>query len=872
MVDNPQLLMTDSALLKNSLSIDKVSRLAHSPAIQALDPELTTALKTVAREPNLLIATDYDGTIAPLADKPHKALPTHDSLVGLRALASLPQTDTAVISGRSLRDLAAISRLPNEVHLVGSHGSEFDVGYLEELPKKKKKALKKLIKAGKKLAKKRKGVFIEKKPHGIAIHYRNAPRENAELVARKTQEFADELNIYRTHGKKVIDLSVIKTSKGKALKSIRKSCSASAAVYFGDGIADEKAFKTLRGPDIGIKVGSGKSRAQYSVKDPEEVAIALSYLFESRRAWLFGEEAVPIERFTLIGNGNNSAILTPDAKVCWMTHPMPDSESLFAHLLGGEPAGYFGIESTNGTKVLGQRYIRDSMVAETRWAEFKVIDYFAPVSEGQTCLVRVIEGTSTVKVKYVPRPGYASAPFNLEVTGNKVSLNGVGEVIELYSNRGEFSINQEGNTSSAELEVDLSEDKLILILRLGHFGYEPEFAKEELVRNDFIGESHNWMNELEIPSFKTQIVKRSALLLRALCHKTTGGVLAAATTSLPEGIGGIRNWDYRYCWLRDGSMTVNALVNLGSTEEATRFLDWLARILEESNGAQWLKPLYPLDGKGTATEAVLDHLPGYAGSRPVRIGNAADHQVQLDVFGPIAQLIDNLTHVQGAVTDFQWGLLSQMVEAVQARWMEEDHGIWEARMMPRHHVYTKVMCWFTIDRALHVAKTFGRQFPDSWKKTADTIREEVLEKGWSEKSQSYTVAYDSDDADSAILHIGLTGLIDMEDERFKKTVAFIEKELRVGPTVFRYRYDDGLPGLEGGFHICTTWLIEALVGVGRIDDALELYGKLCALGGPTGNMPEEYDPAVEMHLGNTPQAYSHIGLIRCAQLLQQYRS
>src|SRR5699024_7957231 len=258
---------------------------------------------------------------------------------------------------------------------------------------------------------------------------------------------------------------------------------------------------------------------------------------------------------------------------------------------------------------------------------------------------------------------------------------------------------------------------------------------------------------------------------RALCHEPTGGVLAAPTTSLPEGIGGVRNWDYRYTWLRDGSMTVRALLALGSTGEAEGFLSWLSGILSRTVSPEFLHPLYAVDGSALTAEAVLELLPGYAGSRPVRVGNAAEHQVQLDVFGPVAELLRDISIARGGLADDEWELLVAMGRAVEARWHEEDHGIWEARRPPKHNVYTKVMCWVTLDRAIDVADRTGRDLPGAWRGLREQIAEEVIERGWSERVQSYTVAYDDDDLDAASLFVGLSGMLPADDLRVLATVA-----------------------------------------------------------------------------------------------------
>jgi trehalose 6-phosphate phosphatase len=526
------------------------------------------------------------------------------------------------------------------------------------------------------------------------------------------------------------------------------------------------------------------------------------------------------------------------------------------------------VEPVKASQVLGQRYVDSTMIVETRWADVTVTDYLEPAPEGITSLVRVLSGTGTVRIVFAPRPDYANAPFSMEARGSELHVVGTADPIILLAPGVGFTITSDGRHATATADVELRHGPVVLNLRCGDT--EPRRAEppEENSRRAAVAHhSRRWVQALQLPAVKPSLVRRSALVLRALVHEPTGAVLAAPTTSLPEGIGGTRNWDYRYCWLRDGSMTVNALVDLGSTAEAEGFLAWLGRIVANAPGPEWLHPLYSVTGAPLSTEAIIESLPGYAGSRPVRIGNAADHQVQLDVFGPIAELIDALSARQGTLDDAHWELMVQMASAVLARWHEADHGIWEARRAPRHHIYTKVMCWVALDRALRTAARHGREPLPEWEPTAATIREEVLREGWDESSESYTVAYDSPDLDAAVLHIGLSGLLDVADQRFLDTVTAVERELRVGPTVFRYRYDDGLPGLEGGFHICTTWLIEAYVAVGRIEEAWDLFDQLVNLFGPTGLLPEEYDPGTETHLGNHPQAYSHLGFIRCARLL-----
>lgn len=834
---------------------------------------------SVARTPRLLVASDYDGTMAPIVSDPAKAFPDAESVRALRALASLPSTASAVISGRALRDLAMLSRLPVEVQLVGSHGSEFDVGFVHEIDDDAKRLLREITHELLTIAAAGDGIAVETKPASVALHVRNASPEVADAaLARVRGDAATWDGVQVTEGKAVIELAVIVTDKGEALDILRHREGASATVFFGDDVTDEKAFRRLAGPDLGIKVGDGESLAEFRVESPEDVGTALAFLFEERRTWLHGDSATPIERLTMLASPRSVALLTPDASLSWLCHPEPDSAAMFAHLLGGVEAGHFTVAPQRAALPLSQRYVDGTMTVQTRWASLQVTDYLPhDVDAGRTDLTRVITGRAKAVVTFAPRPEFGQAQVKLEREENGLRVYGTNDPVVLRSAGVEWEIVNDGQQQTAHAVVDPSAGPVVLELRCGSSDLEPSATPEPDRRALSEAYWSEWAEGLDLPPLKPGLMKRSALTLRGLVHADSGSILAAATTSLPEEIGGVRNWDYRYCWLRDASLTASALVSLGSLTEAENFLDWVHRVLETLPGPERLHPLYTIYGGGLPPEAVLDSLPGYAGSRPVRVGNAANSQVQLDVFGPIVDLISHLAHArekQGtaqALTDADWDLVCAMVSAVQRRWSEPDNGIWEIRGNPRHHVYSKVMCWVTVDRALTLATRFDREAGHDWDALRTEISDEVKDRGWSDRARSYTAAYDGTDLDAATLHIGLSGLIDPSDPRFAATVIATEAELRSGSTVYRYHHDDGLPGGEGGFHLCAAWLVEAYLLTGQLADAEALFAQLVAAAGPTGLLAEEYDPVAERSLGNHPQAYSHLGLLRCAQLLSEAR-
>jgi GH15 family glucan-1,4-alpha-glucosidase len=529
------------------------------------------------------------------------------------------------------------------------------------------------------------------------------------------------------------------------------------------------------------------------------------------------------------------------------------------------------------------------MTVETRWSGLTITDWLDThpvngafdgpgrafnVSDNQgTALIRVLSGTARAKVEFAPRPEFGQLPIRLQPLGDGLLVLGSSEPIALYSPGVDWDIVADGGNEVARAVVDLAAmgGSAVLDLRLGTASVEAhpvDADKRQAVAEE---RSREWATSLRLPVRAREEVLRSALTLRGLCHEPTGAILAAATASLPEELGGVRNWDYRYCWLRDAAMTARVLVDLGSLEEADRLLAWTMRVIESTGGhPERLHPLYAVDGNELGAEAVIDTLPGYAGSRPVRVGNAANRQVQLDVFGPVADLIAAVADHRG-LTPNDVAVMAAMVEAVERRWHEPDHGLWEARLPPRHHVYSKVMCWLTVDRAIQLGEKHGMPIRPEWRELRDTIAENVLSHGWHDEVGAYTVAYGDRDLDASSLWIGLSGLLPDDDPRFLSTVLAIEAELRSGATVYRYLWDDGLPGKEGGFHVCTAWLIEAYLRTGRRTEAEELFDQLLDCAGPTGLLPEQYDPEAERGLGNHPQAYSHLGLIRCATLLDEAR-
>jgi trehalose-phosphatase len=838
----------------------------HEPT-ESLDPELRSALRDIARTPQLLVASDYDGTLAPIVADPSAARPLTEAIAGVRALALLPNTTVAVVSGRALRDLAALSRLPSEVHLVGSHGSEFDLDFVHAIDEPARHRLRAVTDECRALVDGIPGAEIEVKPASVAVHVRRVERSDAGAILDQVLAGPGRWDgIHVTQGKEVVELAVVETDKGGAVDRLRHQTGSTAVLFVGDDVTDEKAFARLRGGDVGVKVGEGVSIAGHRVTDPEQVVLLLAVLAEERRDWLMGAHATPIEDHALLSDGSNVALLSPAASVVWLCHPAPDSGAVFAALLGGPSAGTLDVHPASGREPLSQVYVRGTMTVRTRWAGLDVVDFLDrshrgdPTTGHETRLVRVVTGSGAFRIVFAPRPEFGQVPVRLVPSREGVRVEGPAEPMVLVAPDLDWQIHREGMHEVATATVTATSEPYVVELRCGTDDARAD-PRDGLSRRA-LTEEHwtSWVAGLGVPTWRTDAVVRSALTLKALCHEPTGAILAAATTSLPEGIGGVRNWDYRFCWIRDSALVASALLRLGSTAEAEALLDWLHRVMDRTAAPERLHPLYSLEGVPLAAEAVVDSLPGYAGSRPVRVGNAAQGQVQLDVFGPVADLIHELARVNGRVPADDLSLLEACVDAVAARWGEADHGIWEIRDRPRQHVHSKVMCWVAVDRALKVLEMIGRDRPE-WRRLRSDIEAEVLDRGWDDELSTFVCAYDRREADAAALHVVLSGLLPGDDPRVAGTIRSIESELRERSTVWRYRYDDGLPGEEGGMHVCTSWLIGAHARAGEREEAEELLRVMLLARGRTGLLPEQFDPQQERGLGNHPQAYSHLGVI-----------
>jgi len=835
--------------------------MGHVDQTRRRDDASNIPIRELATAPHLLVCCDYDGTLAPIVDDPSQARPLDEAVAALRALSLLPSTTVSVISGRALRDLAALSRLPSEIHLVGSHGWEVDQGLV--LDEQQRELLNLVIHECERLIAEVPGAHLETKPGSVAVHVRrcDAPVGKAliEDVVRGPGQFP---GVLIRHGKAVIELSVVHTQKADAVNMLRHRVGATTIVFIGDDITDETVFTTLTGPDVGIKVGEGETAAPWRVDSPNDVAQLLFDLAGQRERWLLGGHASPIEDYALLSNRHSVALLSPTGSIDWLCAPEPGSPAIFARLVGDDSSGHFSVQPAHGKRSLSQTYVPGTMTVRTRWAGLSVLDYMPLATADDHVPVRVIRtvrGEEPAHVTFAPRPEFGSVSTSFEIQRDGLLIVSGAEPIALYSPGVEWTITEQAGQQVATAVVDPTEREFLFDLRFGSSDLSPIDEPPDDLRKRTEQGWQDWLLRCTLPGVRPDAEERAALTLRALSHQPTGAVLSAASTSLPERIGGVRNWDARYCWLRDAALATRELAEIGSMEEAEQFVQWLMGMNETLMRADRLHPVYALSGQTMSSEAVLDALPGYAGSRPVRIGNSAQGQLQLDIFGQVLILLDALARIRDSVTDDDWLLTERLASAIAARWDEADHGIWEIRLHPRQHTHSRMMCWVGIDCARRIAARRGQDRPD-WKTLQESIEADIEKNGWNVIRSSYVAAYDLAEADAAVLQAFVEGY-PAPIERTQRTISFVEQQLRRPSGVYRYRYDDGLPLGQGTMHVCSAWLAATYAEANSDDEALQILDTMLNAAGGTGLLPEQVDPKSRRGLGNHPHVLSHTGVL-----------
>ena len=843
-----------------------------------MNDDLLQRLAELASSPVLIVASDFDGTLAPIADRPELARADVAALDVMLTLARLDHTHAAIISGRGRDELARLcANHANhaDLWLVGSHGAEFpgypvppfDAGDLSRVAEAFERARDAQLGI-------RSGVVVERKPAGVAFHYRRVQAELAGAARQLALDVAANFPGARAiDGDMVVEVCLTPSTKATALSRLRETVGATAVVFIGDDTTDEDAIRSLCIQDLGIKVGESASAARARVASVGEVRAVLARLLELRTQWLASRRLVPLERLSILSDQRTAVVVDPEGRVVWQCLPRIDSPSIFGALLGGPGAGSFDIGPAEQAAAPTQAYDPDTMVLVTKWNSLSMTDYLdctggrAYQRAGRTDLIRVIEGTGRVCVRFAPRLDFGRAVSRLRVIDDGLEIDGGPDPLVLRSPGVAWTIVDDGPHQTAHAEIELGDASLVLELRWGSANAGPNILSEPFRREQTRRFWSGWARSLRVPTLHADAVRRSALVIKAMCHGPTGAIVAAATTSLPEHLGGVRNWDYRFCWPRDAALGAAALVRVGNTGHAMRLLDWVLGVVDRCETPDRLRPIYTVAGQELPAEAEIGHLQGYGQSRPVRLSNAAALQVQLDVFGPIVDLVALLAERGMPISPDHLRLVSAMVRAVEARWSEPDHGIWEIRADRRHHVHSRVMCWMTASRAVQVQRHVLGRSDAAWERLAEAIRADVLEHGWSERAQCFSSAYGTDLVDAATLWIGLSGLVAPNDPRFVATVEAVERNLVEGPVVRRYLEHDGLPGGEGGMLICAGWLAESLHLIGRRDDALRMLERLVGLLGPTGIAPEQYDTRHGIALGNIAQVYSHLAIINAAVAL-----
>jgi Glucoamylase and related glycosyl hydrolases len=584
--------------------------------------------------------------------------------------------------------------------------------------------------------------------------------------------------------------------------------------------------------------------------------------------------AKPLEDYGIIGNMLSAALVGRDGSIDWLCLPHFDSPACFAALLGDESHGRWLLAPSDPDHRITRRYVPDTAVLETHYATptgaVTVYD-FMPLSndEEHVDVVRVVRGERgevPMTTELVLRFDYGQAMPWVRRRDYGLSAVSGPDAVELHT-----TVRLVGRDMKSVAEFVVRAGDTVPFTLSYHPSHKtPHFVPDRLESlNRTIGWWHEWARRChwEGPDGEHRdAVVRSLITLKLLTFAPTGGIVAAPTTSLPEQLGGSRNWDYRYCWLRDSALTLYALLNGGYREEAEAWRQWLLRAI--AGHPDQLRIMYGIKGERWLPEIEIPWLPGYEGSRPVRVGNDASRQIQLDVYGEVIETLHAARVADLAPLSEAWRFQQVLLNPLETLWRSLDHGIWEMRAESRAYTHSRLMCWVAFDRAIKSAEMFSLPAPvERWRRIRDEIHADICAHGYDAQRNTFVQHYGGKALDASLLLIPQVGFLPVGDPRIAGTVRAVESELLHGGLVRRYRteaVDDGLPGDEGAFLACSFWLADAYVMVGRLDDANRLFERLLSLRNDLGLLSEEYDPVRRRMLGNFPQGFSHVGLVNTA--------
>jgi GH15 family glucan-1,4-alpha-glucosidase len=580
--------------------------------------------------------------------------------------------------------------------------------------------------------------------------------------------------------------------------------------------------------------------------------------------------SLPLEDYAMIGDGHTVALVGNNGSIDWLCLPRFDSPSIFAKLLGNDEHGHWRIAPQGGVRRVVRRYRGDTLILETDFetedGEVRIIDLM-PMRNGRVDVLRLVEGRGgrvPMRMDLTMRFDYGNiVPFVRRIEGGRLCAVGGPDAVLL-----ETPVQSHGEDFSTVSEFVVEAGDRVPF-RLTWFPSHEEHPERGLDCEADLAATERfwtrWSKRSELGDDHRDEAMRSLITLKALTYAPTGASVAAPTTSLPEKFGGVRNWDYRFCWLRDATFVLSAFIDSGHREEAEAWTEWLIRAI--GGDPTHLQIMYGIGGERRLHEHELEWLPGYENSRPVRVGNGAWDQLQLDAAGMVMDAL-HLARVNGVGSpdDEIWTVKQGMLDLLENRWQEPDAGLWEIRAERRHYTHSKMMSWVAFDRAVKTIERFGMEGPlDRWKALRQEIHDEVCAEGWNDEAGAFTMFYGSTDLDASLLTIPLVGFLPIGDERVQATIEAVEERLAFGDFLLRYETPDedadGLPPGEGAFLFCTSWLADCYVLAGEHDKASKLTRRLIDISNDVGLLAEQYDPDAGRMVGNFPQAFSHLGLV-----------